>query len=85
MMFSKKEKLEAQFILEAMETDQTELGRYLAKAIKNSEKIPEELKQSFIIWVGMKEADVAYKRAYKKLSRYDSITLMLKKPWWKFW
>ncbi len=85
MLLSEKEKLEAKLLLEELEIQKTELGVYLVKAIKDSTNIPKELKEGFIVWVGAKEAEIAHRNSSKKLSRYDSRTLELRKHWWKFW
>jgi len=82
MELSDKEKLEVQCILKIIETANTAQGAYLIKAIKNSTKIPEELKPTFITWAGSKELGSILQKISDEINRYNLKTLKLKKHWW---
>ncbi len=87
-MLSNKEKLEAKYILEELGKENTELGVYLAKEIQACPNIAEEIKEILITYFGQKEAELALRRASKRLSQWyynkksDSFG---RKPWWMFW
>ena len=87
MVLPQKDTIYADVFLKSLEKTETELGVFLAKAIKESKKIPEELKLGFISWVGMQEAKLAHLKANKELGRWywTRTGKLTKKPWWQFW
>lgn len=87
-MLSNKEKLESKYILEELGKENTEMGVYLTKAIRDCPNIAEELKETFIKYFGNKEAESAHYRATYRLRHwyYDRKSdLFGRKPWWIFW
>lgn len=84
---SKVDKLEGKYMIEELAKN-TELGVYLVKAIQDSSNIAEELKEAFIAYFGQKEAELAHRRAEKRLNQwyYDKKSDTIgRKPWWMFW